>query len=61
MKLTTKVPYWPGDIDYLDKVLTHTTYFDCMFKRLPEYVQELIEDSARCVNIAEVVAEEHIS
>jgi len=60
MKLTTFVPYWPGDIDYLDKVLFHREFFDCQFKRLPEYVQELIEDSARCVNIAEVVAEEHI-
>ena len=60
MKLTTYVPYWPGDIDYLDKVLFHREFFNCQFKRLPEYVQDLIEDSTRCVNIAEVVAKKHI-
>ena len=60
MKLTTFVPYWPGDVDYLDKVLSHTTYFDYFFRQLPEYIRDLIENSARCVNIAEVVAKKHI-
>lgn len=60
MKLTTYVPYWPGDVDYLDKVLSHTTYFDYFFRQLPEYIRDLIEDSAMCVNIAKMVAEKHI-
>ena len=60
MKLTTFVPYWPGDVDYLDKVLSHTTYFDYFFRQLPEYIRDLIEDPAMCVNIAKMVAEKHI-